>query len=183
MKKKLPLFVLLLFVYQISAQVYEYTLSNAGSLKNIVNKDAKNIRINGSMDIRDFLFIRDSMNVDTIDLSNTSIAGFDGFLNSDNLPFVSNQLPEYAFKYTKIKKINLPSNLKSIGQGAFLGDSLLRDIIIPETVDSIQYVAFAECVSLPAINFPSSILFIGDYAFFNCSSLSGSITLPRINLS
>ena len=49
---------------------------------------------------------------------------------------------EYAFYYTPIKKISLPSTLKSIEECAFAGCKELHDIMIPDAVTKIAKDAF-----------------------------------------
>ncbi len=106
--------------------------------------------------------------------------------------------------------INIPSSVTSIGDSAFSGCSELTDItvetgnpkydsrencnaiiekesnklvcgckntIIPDSVTSIGDWAFADCSSLTGINIPDSVTSIGVAAFSGCSSLTG-INIP-----
>ncbi len=102
---------------------------------------------------------------------------------------------DYAFgKYTTtggspvFTSITLPSTLKKIGEGAFLGCEGLTEITVPEgvtfdetdiTVSDEQtkimhftgeYVFFG-CSRLAEVNLPDSVTLIGNYMFANCISI------------
>ena len=56
-------------------------------------------------------------------------------------------------------------------------------VVIPDTIDgksvtSIGEFAFFDCTSLTSITIPNGVTSIGDYAFWNCTSLT-SITIPN----
>ena len=51
-----------------------------------------------------------------------------------------------------------------------------KNTVIPNTVTSIGQYAFYNCSSLTSINIPNSVTSIGDYAFYNCSGLT-SVTI------
>ena len=101
-----------------------------------------------------------------------------------------------------IEEITLPSTLKTIGMGAFMGCTSLRtvnfednsqltsigdsaftacssltSITILEGVTSIGSSAFEDCSSLTSVTIPKSVTSIGSSAFEDCSSLT-SITIP-----
>ena len=77
--------------------------------------------------------------------------------------------------YSQIHAINFPSNITTIGRGAFsnLG---IASLDFPSTLTTIGSYAFSWCSKLSQINFNSSIS-IGAGAFLNCESLE------QINLS
>ena len=87
---------------------------------------------------------------------------------------------DYAFSDCSLTSITIPENsqLKIIGEGAFVWCSSLTAITIPEGVTSIGKSAFSSCRSLTAITLPESVTSIGEGAFNACSSLT-SITLPE----
>jgi len=53
-----------------------------------------------------------------------------------------------------------------------------NNIIIPDSVTSIEQNAFMDCTSLTSVTIPDSVTSIEPYAFVNCSSLS-SVTIPN----
>jgi hypothetical protein len=66
----------------------------------------------------------------------------------------------------------------TIGSNTFKGLRSLTNIIIPNTVTSIEYCAFEECINLVNVTIPDSVTSINFYAFKNCSSLA-NVTLPN----
>ncbi len=58
-----------------------------------------------------------------------------------------------------------------------LKDKTVTEIIIPDYVTSIGEWAFYNCSSLTSITIPDSVTSIGEWAFWGCSSLT-SITIP-----
>ena len=71
----------------------------------------------------------------------------------------------------KLKSVEFPSSLETIGRKAFHYCPHLSSITVPDSVTWIGDDAFAYCHSLVDIECPSSVEHIGDYAFNNCSSL------------
>ena len=59
----------------------------------------------------------------------------------------------------------------------YLNGELVTDLVIPDSVTSIGYAAFAWCGSLISITIPDSVTSIGDCAFWGCDSLT-SVTIP-----
>ena len=82
-----------------------------------------------------------------------------------NVPFKECSPAEIVFgeAWTEI-----PSNL-------FDGMSDLKAVTLPETVEKIAIMAFYQCNSLRAVNFPASLKEIGRSAFQGCTELSGIV--------
>ena len=66
----------------------------------------------------------------------------------------------------------------SISNRAFVGNSGLTSITIPDTVTSIGNDAFLYCSNLASITIPNSVYTIGTVAFAYCTSLT-SVTIPN----
>lgn len=66
--------------------------------------------------------------------------------------------------------VRIPSNVKVIGGGAFLGNEYVRQVIIPEGVRKIELMAFASS-SLEEIVLPRTIEIIENSAFAGCENL------------
>lgn len=86
-------------------------------------------------------------------------------------------IPNSFFMEYPITSINIPSNIKSIGDYAFAGCTDLKNIKIPDSVTSIGWAAFWVCSGLTNITIPDGVTSIGGSAFLKCSSLK-NITLP-----
>ena len=66
----------------------------------------------------------------------------------------------------------------SIGFGAFQDNSLLTEVVIPETVTSISGYAFRNCINLRKVNLPKRLTSIGSLSFDKCVSLT-AIEIPK----
>lgn len=148
----------------------------AGSLSTILTETELNsmtdLTLNGSMDARDFSFIRSGRfyRLKTIDLSNVEIAAY--------AYYPKNQLPSSAFlRCTFLTAIILPNSITSIGDSAIYRCSALTSIIIPDSVSRIGVSAFHYCTNLVSVKLSSNLKKIEDFAFFMCVKLS-SATIP-----
>ena len=65
-----------------------------------------------------------------------------------------------------------------IGSYAFCNDSLLTEIIIPNSVKVISVVAFRGCTRLTSVTIPNSVTMIESDAFYGCTRLT-SVTIPN----
>ncbi len=73
------------------------------------------------------------------------------------------------------KNSTIPSGIKKIGHGAFARNDL-TSITIPNSVTSIDDVAFAFCKNLKSITIPNSVKSIGEEAFASTGITSISFT-------
>ena len=60
----------------------------------------------------------------------------------------------------------------------YINNQEIKDLVIPNGVDSINNYAFYHCEGLTSITIPNSITSIGKYAFSDCTALT-SITIPN----
>lgn len=72
----------------------------------------------------------------------------------------------------------IPTSVRTLGPGAFMGCTTLCSIVIPEGVTMIEPFAFCNCISLSSVTIPRSMTMIAKYAFGSCSSIS-SIAIPE----
>ena len=77
-----------------------------------------------------------------------------------------------------LRRVFIPSSVKSIGEGAFMNCESLQEIAIPDSVTSIGDHAFEGCKSLLQVKIPNTVTNIGPSAFENCESLQ-EITIPN----
>lgn len=160
----------------------------AGQLSSILTSSdmlsVNNLTITGTIDARDFTFLKDSViYLSVLDLSGTEIiayTGTEGPAGKYKCTYESNTVPQCAFRYkTRLTSVSLPSTAISIGSEAFSGCAGLTSVTIPPTVISIGYSAFKGCKNLNrTLTFLSSVKSIGNYAFSGCSSLTGSLIIP-----
>ena len=91
--------------------------------------------------------------------------------------------------YKTLKLINLLATTNTIlPDEAFKGHYNLQTLILPSNLETIGYMAVAECVNLQSIDIPASVEEIGQRAFENCRSLKtitfgGAQPLPVIGKS
>ena len=150
--------------------------------RNIVS----NMSVSGSIDARDFKFMRDSMpSLTNLDLKEVTINGYVGTEGTDSTGFATylpNAIPQYAFcnDVTSIYNVNLksiifPESILSIGRVAFAECKKLESIKIPDLVQNIERSSFYGCIGLLDVSIPGSVKSIERTAFFGCSKLNGVI--------
>ncbi len=69
----------------------------------------------------------------------------------------------------------------SISAGAFQGSNYLTELIIPDSVKTIGYSAFADCKSLESIDLPERLLRVESGTFYGCNSLTSVIIPDSVN--
>lgn len=62
-----------------------------------------------------------------------------------------------------------------VGASAFNGRTLPTEVIIPDTVTTIENAAFMNCTSLETIIIPDSVTYIGESAFQGCTALKNVV--------
>ena len=77
----------------------------------------------------------------------------------------------------QLTTIQLPKQLKAIGQHAFQNCTSLRSINLPEELEEIGSQAFSNCRSLEGVELPRKLTALEDEVFMDCSSLA-ELTLP-----
>lgn len=77
-----------------------------------------------------------------------------------------------------VRKINIPSKVKTLSAHVFHQCTSLISITIDEGVETILDRAFFECKKLQSIVLPSSLKVIDTSVFLNCTSLK-AITIPE----
>ncbi len=92
------------------------------------------------------------------------------------------QIGEEAFAGSDLESIILPSTIRTIGYCAFAGCINLCHIDLPKSLKEIDRNSFFKCTSLAQIFIPSSVEIIGDYSFSGCSNLE-NINVDKENLN
>ena len=79
-----------------------------------------------------------------------------------------------------LKNVTIPDSVQSIGVGAFGYCTFLQNLIIGENVKNIGEVAFEACISLPSVVIPDSVEKIGLLAFNACMGLTAITIGERV---
>ena len=94
-------------------------------------------------------------------------------------------IPDNYFKIeygtNELKKVVLPTSIKSIGTSAFYGCAKLVEIDLPSGLKSIGNYAFAKCKSLKSIEIPNSVENMGSNVFQECTSLQSASIPGNLN--
>ena len=99
-----------------------------------------------------------------------------GKLRWVDLPSSLTSIGSKAFYDTALDEIRLPSNLKEIGGAAFR-ESNITEIIIPEGVTKIGSGAFMNCKNLENVKLNEGLTSVDGRVFYGCEKL-GEIELP-----
>ena len=78
---------------------------------------------------------------------------------------------------TLVSNLIIPETVTEIKQFTFCGAECLTAVTIPNTVTSIGDYALKGCTGLTEIAIPNSVMSIGDYAFYGCRGFS-EIIIP-----
>lgn len=73
-----------------------------------------------------------------------------------------------------LRNVVLPETVETIGVRAFCNNYELLTVTIPDSVQTIDNYAFLGCESLKSIHMPTSLKRIGDSAFYGCKSFIGN---------
>lgn len=108
------------------------------------------------------------------------IAGGSGGSLISYCPFIKEIIFPETFTYNNwgpvnynasLETLNLP-NVDKINGSCCRGNTSLKNVIIPETVTSVGQYAFYDCISLSYIKLPKAVTTIDVYAFANTASLT-----------
>ena len=72
---------------------------------------------------------------------------------------------------TKIKSVEIGSQVREIGRSAFHDCTKLKEIAIGENVEEIGPGAFQDCKKLSSLTIPGNVESIGTHAFYGCKKL------------
>ncbi|WP_300757023.1 leucine-rich repeat domain-containing protein [uncultured Brachyspira sp.] len=179
----------------------DYTQSTSESLSILIVKSAMKINNakNIDVDIRNIDFKNGSINEmmfsgETISddiilnfiLPNNQIKIVESmaFMNLGNIKQITipnsiTMVGEYGFAYCyQLERLEFESGIQTIWASSFLVAEKLKELVIPDTVKSIETEAFGNC-GLTELIIPASITSIGDYAFVSSINLTTIIYLGK----
>lgn len=186
----------LLCTGMVSAQQVEVTLTEAGTLWEMIPSDIKryeitSLKVSGPINGTDIESLRKmagktpygnntSGKLADLDLTDANVVKGGDYYYADFACYYTddNVLGDYTFTGCILKSIKLPSSVTSIGKHAFCDCASLTSVIIPNSVINIGNSAFNSCTSLTSLTIPNSVTKIGDDAFHTCSHLD-TINIPN----
>lgn len=83
----------------------------------------------------------------------------------------------YGQEWRNVWSVKFLGNPIELGPGCFSGCSSLKEIALPDSIQTICDEAFSGCTSLKKVRLGSGLQSIEDYAFENCTSLK-YISIP-----
>ena len=167
--------ILLFFICLPAIHAGDYN-STPGKLSSLMQDD-KNItrlKITGTMDVRDFKFIADSLlSLQELDLSGVTIEAYNSLTAyfGSKIKYEANTLPHLCMFGKEYTSVILPDNLKSIDEGALACCKNLQYINLPTSLEIIGEYAFYECETIRSVTIPGSVSNINNFAFSKCKNL------------
>ncbi len=79
-----------------------------------------------------------------------------------------------------IKEVIIPEGVESIGAYAFAGLTALEHVVLPSTLETIEYGAFFGCTSLTKVEGLEHVKTVNKYAFQNCD-IKNDLSLDSIH--
>lgn len=168
-------------------QYFVVNLTEAGTLGKVIRSFKKNpdkirnLKISGPITTADFYFMRDSMAIlEAINLKEAKVVNadfcMDRYVHGNNRPDI---IPYQAFKGKKtLSHFSFPEKITHICASAFVNTNLSGALIIPEDVLEIGSEAFKETL-IGSVALSPRLGKIFDSAFSDCTSLTGTLTLPE----
>ena len=124
-----------------------------------------------------------SLNTDAVSVINRLGEGehtvtVTGEVSAEYLAEIANAIKgKYSTGTKVILDLSGATGLESIPEMTFNANFGLIEIVLPQSVTSIENGAFATCIELKSVKIGSGVTKIGDLAFVNCTSLT-SIEIP-----
>lgn len=112
-----------------------------------------------------------------IDNENHRLIAYLGHAESVIIPDSIISIDEAFWGCKSLKQVTIPNSVQTIGFRAFLGCNSLLQLVIPDSVKIIEEEAFVWCSSLQQFDIPKSITTISRDIFSRCRSLR-QITIP-----
>ena len=172
------LFFLLLLAAATALGSQALTVQNtAGQLSQLVSDtQITELTVTGTMDARDFLYITNELTeLTSINLSQVNIVPVENgtMLYGTVSSYPANEVPRTAFFGKKLTSVVLPASIESVGYAAFAGCYQLRSVTFPASLTNIGDYAFAGS-ALTSVSVPSTVEVVGKGAFARCESLTSA---------
>ena len=157
-----------------------------------VKEDITDLTISGPVTQEDLRALRPFTKLSKLDMTGLTIINEDGnvtdFFPDETLDSLASPAHIYmptsisiignnAFRYSKIKAVEMPNNVTTIFTCAFYQCKELQTVHLSDSIEIIYYNVFDGCNSLTTINVPEKLREIYHGAFRNCAF--SSFTLPE----
>ena len=159
----------------------EYVLIDCpepGTLKECITSAGKdytkirNLKVTGTVDARDFFFMRDEMTVlQSVNMQTVKIAQCPDY-NADEIP--ANAFSDKA----SLVRFIFPENISKIGYMAFSTTSLSGSLVVPNSVLEIEREAFNACPFGGTLTLSNSLEVIGAHTFSG-NKFNGTLVIPE----
>lgn len=125
----------------------------------------------------EYRYINDANEIEIVSVTNHDLKEIIIPKEIDGTPVTG--IHHYAFRNCKkLKSINLPNTITSIGIEAFSSCEKLKEILLPESVEFIHPYAFNSCKNLETVFLPSNLTSVENGVFANCEKLK-EICFPK----
>ena len=84
--------------------------------------------------------------------------------------------------YSEISKAVIEEGVTDIGDYAFYQCFMMKEIEMPDSLESIGKYAFNDCGRLKIVDLPENVTVIGDRAFYNCYQMKELHMYRKVNL-
>jgi len=163
-------------------------VTTAGTLSTLAStylSTVTNLTLTGNIDARDVKTMHDQMPLlAVLDISGVSIVAYTGTAGTggtSSITYPANEMPSNSFfGKSSLKTIILPNSVTTIEDMAFEFCTGLSSLTIPNSVTTIGMYAFGSCSGITgSLTIPNSVTTIGDFAFYGCGGITGSLTIPN----
>ena len=148
-----------------------YTIRVTGCLNKLIPAAAKDtittITLGGRISGNDIAYLRDSLNLKAIDMSEADIVAGPGYYYNDYLT-EADIIGLRLFLGMKANTIILPESAKEIGNYAFYQNKKLSKAVIGKNTTTLGTYVFSGCTALERITIPASVKEIGRQSFKDC---------------
>ncbi|MEI7503818.1 MAG: leucine-rich repeat domain-containing protein, partial [Paludibacter sp.] len=148
---------------------------------------ATKFTLTGSIDARDFKFLRDSTSMNTLDLGSSTIVAYTGTGGTNNCDyglsthpapvsavFAANTIPQFAFSFANtLSTVSTAYPILTV-----TGKTAFKSIVFPAAITNIDKYAFGSNIGfIGTFNIPAPVKTIGNGAFLDCAGIT-NFTLP-----
>ena len=154
----------------------------AGTLRTLLTTEemtsVTNLIVTGQIDTRDFSVFRDMSGVNALRVLDLSNANVIAYTTAGGYTYKANTIHKQAFYNAFLTQIALPQSVTTIEELAFSSNSGLQNVELPTALKSIGKNAFLGCTNLATPILPNGLETIEPLAFSGCTTFT-NITIPQ----